>query len=42
MSARLAVDMKLFSYIANRTEPTTAGELALLSGGEELLISLRY
>jgi hypothetical protein len=40
MSARVAVDMKLFSYVLSHTEPITAGQLASLSGGEELLISV--
>jgi hypothetical protein len=40
MSAKVAVDLKLFQYIVAKDGPITATELAKLSGAEELLISL--
>ncbi|TEY71671.1 hypothetical protein BOTCAL_0088g00030 [Botryotinia calthae] len=38
MSARIAVDLKLFEYIVDNGRPITVGELATLSGAEELFI----
>lgn len=38
MSAKVAVDLKLFQYIVAKNGPITAAELANLSGAEELLI----
>lgn len=41
MSAKTAVDMRLFEYIASATNGSiTATELAKLSGAEELLIGM--
>ncbi|TVY84480.1 hypothetical protein LSUE1_G000772 [Lachnellula suecica] len=39
MSARIAVDLKLFELISSHEGLITAAQLAALSGGEELLIS---
>lgn len=39
MSARVAVDLDLFTRIVSHKGPITAKELASLSGAEELLIS---
>ncbi|KAF4637258.1 hypothetical protein G7Y89_g832 [Cudoniella acicularis] len=38
MSARIAVDLKLFELIASHSGPITAAELSSLSGGEDQLI----
>jgi hypothetical protein len=38
MSAKVAVDLKLFEYVVTKNGPITATELAILSGAEELLI----
>lgn len=40
MSAKVAVDLRLFQYIVASNSPITAGELAKLSGAEELLIGV--
>jgi hypothetical protein len=40
VAARIAVDLHLFEFIANADGPLTSAELASLSGGEELLISM--
>lgn len=40
MSAKIAVDLKLFEYLVAKNSPITAAELATLSGAEELLISI--
>ncbi len=40
MSARIAVDLNLFAHIISHEGAITAAQLASVSGGEELLISL--
>lgn len=39
MSARIAVDLKLFEYIVDNEGPVNATQLASFSGAEELFIS---
>ena len=40
MSAKIAVDLKLFEYLVAKNGPVTVTELATLSGAEELLIGM--
>lgn len=39
VAARIAIDLGLFKLIANQGNALSSNELAMLSGGEELLIS---
>lgn len=41
MAARVADGLDLFKHIASSSGPITSGDLATLSGGEELLIGTK-